>query len=262
MDIDFFVLGSQRCGTTWIDTVLRSSGAVLLPINKQTYFFDRNYSKGFDWYRAQFTASPNHDYKLTGEIATGYCLDGAIDRLAESFPKAKVILVVREPVARAYSNYQKRNSDYPDLTFEQAIAEDTDLVARGLYGEMLERIRARYSEQQVKVVYFEDLQMNPEGFIADILDFLGVEIRIDPAFFSQDVNSSIFEKWVRLSKKYKMYFLVRLAKTLGLTSFARQVVYRLNRKKRSAELSVSDEISKRFYESNRILEGYTGRKFQ
>ena len=155
MEIDFFVIGSQRCGTTWIDEALRSTNEVLLPINKQTYYFDRNYSKGIDWYFGQYDKSVTSGYKLAGEVATGYCLDGAIDRLALSFPSAKLILVVREPVSRAYSNFKKRNIEYAGQSFEGAIENDEDLVARGLYGEMLVRIYKHFPLHQVQIVYFE-----------------------------------------------------------------------------------------------------------
>lgn len=261
MDIDFFIVGSQRCGTTWIDTALRSTDEVLLPDNKQTYYFDRNYSKGIQWYFAQYNGSPADGYQLTGEVATGYCLEGAIERLADSFPNAKILLAVREPVSRAYSNYIKRRNEYQWKSFEEAIEEDEDLVARGLYGDMLERIYKHYPKHKVKIVFFEDLQKNPQHFIYDILEFLGLDCRINENLFNQNINSSIFEKVVNLAKNYKVHFLVRLSKKLGLTGLFRRVIHILHQKKKRPELQISEDVMERFRKSNKVLENYTNRKF-
>lgn len=261
MDIEFFVVGSQRCGTTWIDTALRSCNSVVLPKEKQTYFFDRNFENGTEWYFDQFDELAEESNKLVGEVATGYCLEGAIDRLADLYPNAKLILVVREPVSRAYSNYLKRSFDYPGMSFEQALDTNDDLVARGLYGEMLERMKSRFSNDQLKVLYFEDLQENAERFINEIFDFLDVEGQVDPSLFSQNINSSIFDKVVRLSKKYRFYFLVRLMKRVGLTAYARRLIFSLQKKRALPKFRISERVAAQFRESNEILEDHTGRSF-
>lgn len=54
--LTFLMVGCQRCGTTWIDAALRDHPEVFLPAEKQSYFFDRNYDKGIDWYLEKFSS--------------------------------------------------------------------------------------------------------------------------------------------------------------------------------------------------------------
>ena len=119
--MDFFIIGSQRCGTTWIHKLLEKCD-INLPINKQTYFFDRNINLGLDWYQSQFSNSNGSIKK--GEVATGYCLPEAFSEMNKCFPNSKLILIVRDPIDRCYSNYVKRRDDYGSKSFAQVLNED------------------------------------------------------------------------------------------------------------------------------------------
>lgn len=257
--VDFFVVGSQRCGTTWIDNALRSTGKISLPINKQTYFFDRNYEQGIEWYEKQFVSLDRNKYDLIGEVATGYCLNGAIDLLAEHYPEAKVILAVREPVSRAYSNYIKRKEEYADMSFVEALSTDKDLVERGLYGEMLERILKYYPVDKVKVVFFDDLERNPMRFYNEISKFLDIDYEVDSRLFTQNVNSSLFESVSKLARKFKFYFLIRFIKTIGLTAQIRKLIYKLRKFKRKPAVLSFPGLYEAFHESNKVLARITKR---
>ena len=76
-DITFLMVGCQRCGTTWVDAALREHPEIYLPQQKQSYFFDRNYDRGMDWYLRNFEGV-NTEHKAVGEVATGYSLPGAV----------------------------------------------------------------------------------------------------------------------------------------------------------------------------------------
>lgn len=257
--VDFFVVGSQRCGTTWIDKALRSTGKISLPINKQTYFFDRNYDLGIEWYEKQFSSLDKDKYDLIGEVATGYCLDGAVDLLAKHYPEAKIILAVREPVSRAYSNYIKRKEDYADMSFVEALSTDKDLVERGLYGEMLMRILKYYPADKIKVVFFDDLERDPRRFYNEISKFLDIDYEIDNRLFVQNVNSSLFEGVSKLARKFKFYFLIRFIKKIGLTAQIRKLIYKLRRFKRKPDVLSSPGLNEVFHESNKVLARITKR---
>jgi len=259
VNVDFFVVGSQRCGTTWIDKALRSTGKISLPVNKQAYFFDRNYDRGIEWYEKQFVSRDKKKYNLIGEVATGYCLDGAIDLLAKHYPEAKIILAVREPVSRAYSNYVKRREEYGGMDFVAALSKNKDLVERGLYGEMLERILRFYSPEKVKVVFFDDLEKNSKRFYDEISEFLNIDYEVDEKLFSQNVNSSLFEGISKLARKYKFYFLIKFIKKIGLTAQIRKLIYKLQKFKKKPALLSSPNLHKVFHESNEVLGKLTKR---
>ena len=92
--ITFFMIGCQRCGTSWTDAALRDHPQVFLPKMKQSYFFDRNYKNGIDWYMERFKEIEPQQ-KAVGEIATGYCLPESVPRLAKHFPDVKLLMVMR-----------------------------------------------------------------------------------------------------------------------------------------------------------------------
>ena len=88
---NFIVAGVQRCGTTWLDTALRGHPEIFLPATKQSYFFDRTYERGIDWYWTRFDgAGPQH--RAVGEVATGYSLPHAVPRLARHLPDIRLVM--------------------------------------------------------------------------------------------------------------------------------------------------------------------------
>jgi hypothetical protein len=262
MNIDFFIVGSQRCGTTWVDVALRSTGKVFLPKGKQTYFFDRNYKKGLSWYLNHFDLDAVSSYEVIGEVATGYCLDGAIDRLAENFPNSKIILMARDPISRAYSNYKKRKDDYAGLTFELALAHDKDLIDRGLYGPMLARMYKLFPKENIKVVFYDDLQDDPRKFIQNIISFLNIDASVDEKLFGQNVNSSMFERVSRFTKKYKIYFLISIAKKIGLKSVARKIIYIFSHSRKKTRHRDFEKLRKYFTKSNSEFRDLTGHELK
>lgn len=210
--MDFFILGSQRCGTTWIHELLKSKG-VCLPTNKQTYFFDRNYHLGLDWYYSQFAELTPEAKK--GEVATGYCLPDFFSRLNEHFPSAKLILVVRHPIDRAFSNYSKRKDEYGECSFVQAISQDEDLLTRSLYGEMLEHIHSCGRGDDLLILFYEDLVKNPSEFAAAIFEHLDIEINESTdVSLPGVVNSSRYSDIARAMKAWRLSWLVRLLRRM------------------------------------------------
>ena len=92
--INFLMVGCQRCGTTWVDAALREHPRIYLPPEKQTYFFDQHYDRGVSWYLSQFQGVG--DETAVGEVATGYCLPHAVERLAALLPDVKLVMAMHE----------------------------------------------------------------------------------------------------------------------------------------------------------------------
>ena len=110
--VTFLMVGCQRCGTTWTAAAIRDHPEVYLPSKKQSYFFDRNYDKGIDWYLERFKeAEPQH--LAVGEISTGYCLTQISPLLAKQFPNVKLIKytckrIRRSPLTDSTTSYPKK----------------------------------------------------------------------------------------------------------------------------------------------------------
>lgn len=185
------MIGCQRCGTTWTDAALREHPQIYLPRSKQSYFFDRNYSNGLDWYLKRFEGV-DQQHIAVGEIATGYCLTDVIPLMAEHFPDVKILMLMRNPIDRAYSNYQSRQVESNWNSFEQALEKDPELLLRGQYIDQIETLMKFYDREKVMFLLYDDLHSNDNEFLQSILKFLGVDPILDSKLIGQRKNASMF----------------------------------------------------------------------
>jgi hypothetical protein len=183
-DITFFMIGCQRCGTTWTDAALRDHPQVYLPAKKQSYFFDKNYENGIDWFMDRFDDVEEH-HQAVGEIATGYCLLHSIPLMAKHFPNIKLLMVMRNPTDRAYSNFQTRQIESNWASFEDAIESDLDLLERGQYIDQIHTLLKYYDREQILFLLYEDLHTNDRAYLASVLEFIGVESNVESKMLGQ-----------------------------------------------------------------------------
>jgi hypothetical protein len=196
---DFLVIGAQKAGTTALYAYLRWHPGIAGPSWKEVSFFDRHWWRGEAWYRGQFPLRAGE--RLVGEASPSYLFHPLAPERARSLvPGAKLVALLRDPVDRAYSQYQHEVAlGREPLSFEDALAaEDERLVgeverliadprafsrawwdytytARGRYAEQLERWLEAFPSEQLLVVRTEDLGERPAETYASILAFLGAE---------------------------------------------------------------------------------------
>jgi len=184
------MVGCQRCGTTWVNAALSSHPQVFLPEQKQSYFFDRNYAKGIDWYMDRFDGVTSE--VAIGEVATGYCLEKAIPLMAKHFPDVKLLMVMRNPIDRAYSNFQSRQVESGWSSFEHAIETDSDLLIRGQYIDQIECLLQYYDRDQILFLLYDDLHSDDRKYLKTILDFIGVDSAAESKLIGQRKNAAMF----------------------------------------------------------------------
>jgi hypothetical protein len=199
---DFVIIGAQRSGTTSLYRWLTNRPDVGPAWKKEVHFFDNQYDRGLQWYRAHFPL--RRAGRITGE-STPYLLlhPLAPDRAAEALPDACFIALLRDPVERAISNHwlRRRLGAARDESLEQAldreaehIVDDTDqlvrgevnlahmaysYVARGEYAPQLRRWFDAAGRERVLVVESERLASDPR-VAAAVLERLGLPDRGDP----------------------------------------------------------------------------------
>ncbi|MGB9377700.1 MAG: sulfotransferase domain-containing protein, partial [Mycobacteriales bacterium] len=213
----FLIIGAQRCGTTSMYRTLAQHPAALKPVRqKGVHFFDTGYDNGLAWYRAHFplelTARAVH--KKTGvrpqafESSPYYMFHPlAGERIAHDLPGVKLLILLRDPVERAYSAYTHELArGYESEPFEKALeleperlrGEAERLVSdpgcyshahqhnayrtRGQYVEQLERLESVYGRQRMHVVDSQDFFERPEEVYPAVLDFLGLPNLKQPVF--------------------------------------------------------------------------------
>ena len=194
---DFLILGAQKAGTTALYAYLRWHPSVTGPSWKEVSFFDRHWRRGVPWYRGHFPL--RRAGRLVGEASPGYLFHPlAPERVRETVPGAKLIVLLRDPVDRALSHYHHEVAlGREPLSFEEALDAEAErtrgeeerlvrepgyfshawwdhaYVARGRYAEQLERWLAVFPRQQLLVLASEQLATDPSATYRRVLDFLG-----------------------------------------------------------------------------------------
>jgi hypothetical protein len=210
---DFLVIGAKRGGSTSLyRNLVRTPGVLpLFPRAadlKGTYWFDVEHARGERWYRSHFpTTAQRRQGEARGPVAVGeaspYYLSHphAAARAAALVPDARIVAVLREPVARAHSHYQERRRQGIETlpTFADAVEaeparlagevermlEDPTYVswnhlnhgylAQSDYATGLGRWLDRFPAGQVLVLRSEDLYADDAAVLAQVRGFLGLE---------------------------------------------------------------------------------------
>ena len=201
---DYVVIGGQRCGTTSLFRYLVRHSLIASAGEKEIHFFDLNHAKGVNWYRAHFPLEARMKSRdgrcrlLTGEATPYYVFHPHVARRMRALiPDAKLIVLLRDPVERAYSHYRNEVRIGTELlSFEDAIAREEERVgpelermmvderyesfnhrhfsylSRGLYLDQLERWWAVFPREQIKVIASEDLFTKPGDVVDEVVAFL------------------------------------------------------------------------------------------
>ena len=204
---DFLIIGTEKGGTTFLYWTLSQHSYVEPATEKELHFFDtdRWFKKSVGWYRSQFPAPARRDGQsvITGEASPYYLFyPHSARRVAETIPQAKLIALLRNPVDRAYSAYNRQvRSRTESLDFEEALAEEEKRTAgelekmfsderyyssnlriyayrsRGIYVDQLQRWHKYFAPDQLLVLKSEDLFADPIGTVESVQQFLNLPKR-------------------------------------------------------------------------------------
>lgn len=194
----FVIVGAQRCGTTSLYRALTAHPAVLPAARKELQFFSKHFDRGADWYRAQFPATAPG--QVSGEATPYYLFHPAVPaRLAAVAPAARLIVLLRDPVERAYSHYHHEvRRGHETLPFEEALATEAERLAgeearlladdayvsfnhqhfsyqaRGRYADQLRRWLTVLPRERFLILASEAFYRDPAASLARVTAFLGL----------------------------------------------------------------------------------------
>ena len=197
--IDSFLLGVPKAGTTWLSNVLTRHPGISVSYPKEVNeitthkgTFKRENSEP-DWLR--YSRSFNdHGKKIDCSISTFAC-PIAPSRVSSIWPDAKFIICVREPVSRAISHWKmildirediENGEDWTE--FEKAW-QDTRLRENSLYGQSMERWLRLFPVDRFLIIDSRKMKEEPEKVIRDVFSHLGVDqvgIDLDRVFSNVD----------------------------------------------------------------------------
>jgi hypothetical protein len=240
---DAVIIGSQKSGTSSLHNYLIQHPGIIAPQRKEVHYFDLNYERGEPWYRAHFGRLDEPGLNI--DSSPYYLFHPRVpQRMCALLPRARLIVVLRDPVRRAYSHYwHERDKGREALSFEEAIAAEPSRIdepgrklasgeiersrehrfhsylARGRYAEQLERWFERYPREQVHVVLFETLVERPLETLNSTLGHLDL-----PAVRSAELEARNTRKYppmnaatARLLRDYFAPHNERLAQLLGIS---------------------------------------------
>jgi hypothetical protein len=213
----FLIVGGQRCGTkSMANTLSRHPAMMDALLHREVHYFDTGYGHGMAWYQGHFplratarlAARAAGSDPVTFESSPYYMFHPlAAGRIARDLPGVKLLVLLRDPVERAYSAHAHETArGYETEPFERAIQLEPQRLAgeaeriisdpgynslshqhhayraRGQYAEQLERLESLFGRDRIHVIDSGEFFTSPQPVYDAILDFLGLPHRGYPPF--------------------------------------------------------------------------------
>lgn len=206
----FVIIGTQRGGTTSLYNYLTEHPQIARMKRREVHYFTLHFSKGMSWYRKQFPSAARERLKrlsmrelITCEATPYYLFHPLVPaRLHAALPNTKLIVLLRNPIDRAFSHYHLvRKKNQETLSFAEALeAESARLageedrmradpdyysldhhqhayLARGHYAEQLQRWFDVFPREQMHIIKSEELYADPRSVVKGALRFVKPEWR-------------------------------------------------------------------------------------
>lgn len=193
----------MRCGTTALFSYLASHPQLSPSRRKEVHYFDLQYHRGDAWYKRQFRidrAASEDRLRLLFESSPYYMFDPrAPARIHATAPAVKLIFLLRDPIERAISHYQKNRRDNREpLSLGEALDSEEDRLAgeeekmlsdphycspihqyfsykaRGRYAIQLKRFQQLFPDDQILILRSGSLFEQPKQTLTKVCDFVGV----------------------------------------------------------------------------------------
>jgi hypothetical protein len=206
---DFFIVGAAKSATTSLFAYLKQHPKIFLPERKEMYFMafnslpprfklmDGTFHPPVGCTREEYiqTYQNSPEDSILGDVSTWYLyfhetvIKNIINFYGDEARKAKIIMVLRNPIERAWSHYcMHQRTGIIDIPFTEAITSDSfkkrlndgyypsyDYIGFGMYSQQVNAYIDFFTD--VKVFLFEDFRDNPEANTNDIIQFLGLKPR-------------------------------------------------------------------------------------
>ena len=208
--VDFIVAGAQKSGTSALYIHLNKHPEICMGSRKEIHFFDdekefqhgkANYSKYHSYYK------PDKNHKILGEITSSYMYwHDSIKRIWLYNKKIKLVVILRNPIERAYSHWNMQHaSGHDKLKFFDALKNEDQrgrvalpdqmkryaYVGRGFYTEQIRRIRHYFPEDQTLIIKYDDLKQHPNSVFERLYEFLGVKLIHDQEI--EEINPGVYK---------------------------------------------------------------------
>jgi len=189
---NFFIVGAPRSGTTSLYDFLKRTKGIYMSPRKEPNYFSTSIDPIFlspspirdeEKYLKLFQNVKNE--KIIGEASPTYLRDPKAPQLIKKIAgNPKIVIILRDPIQRAYSHYLLRKSNGATYSFSEAIktainSKNDDFKARiinaGMYYEQVKRYIETFGSENVRIIIFEEFIIEPQKILKQIIDFLGID---------------------------------------------------------------------------------------
>jgi hypothetical protein len=215
---DVFIIGAQKAGSTALFRYLMQHPNVEGCKRKEAHYFDFNFSRGERWYRGQFPLKAglrrgSPELHAIVDATPGYLFDPRTPSRLHAFaPQARLLVVLRDPVERAFSHYHHvRAMGVETLDFEEALEREESRFSgehsrfladdayaspergmfayarRGMYLDQLNMWLSTFPRERLLVLITEEMSARPAATVLQAQRFLGLTPYEAPSY--QRVNS-------------------------------------------------------------------------
>jgi hypothetical protein len=176
----FLGIGAPRAGTTWLHELLASHPDVYVPTRrKEVRFFDQYYERGLPWYEKFFPSEREAgQYQAIGEISPAYLYCPRCPERIASIPSiTRLILMLRNPVDRAYSAYglDIRLGSFSG-PFEDCLSLRHHTIQKGFYSRQIRRYLRYFRRDQLLVLVFERAVADVPSTKETLACFVGIAL--------------------------------------------------------------------------------------
>lgn len=240
---NFMIIGFPKCGTTSLYDYLTQHPQIIPPLGKEIDFFDRLYERGTNWYRVRFPSKTRKFFQeklfgktiLTGEATPRYVFHpNALQRIKKSIPDGKFIILLRNPIDRAYSHHNMNlHNGHEHRNFGDAIESEVERISgryrkmelnsnyyswdfdlfgyleQGKYAQYIKKWIKLFPRENFLILQSEEFLKNPQLVYHQTLDFLNLP-KWEPEKYSlikkRDYSSTIDPSLrIKLSKYFKIH---------------------------------------------------------
>ena len=194
---NLFIIGAMKSGTTSLHRYLGAHPDVFMCEPKEPNYFveELNWGRGLDWYLQLFHHAGNA--AIAGESSTEYAklptYTGVAKRIHAFNSEARLIYVMRDPLDRIVSHYWHNVQDLRDEAERRdmlaAVRGDSRYLAYSDYAMQLEPYLDLFGRERIALLTFEQLTADPEGTVAGLCTWLGLEGSIPQDAFSLRWNA-------------------------------------------------------------------------
>lgn len=206
---DFLIIGTQKGGTTTLYDLITQHPEINAAKKKEVHYFDLNFHRSLRWYHSFFSYG-----KITGEASPYYLFHPLVpERIKSIFPEIKLIVILRNPIDRAFSHYNMiLNRGKETLTFEDAISAENDrlqreikkiktqknyrsydhqyfsYLSRGEYYRQISHWYKYFPENQFMFIQSEQFFLHTQKTLDNVFSFLGIDSFIPEVSISRKGN--------------------------------------------------------------------------